>query len=69
MPVARFMKLQKIDGELKVHVRWKVLSKEEDTDELIERVYADVPKLFLKLCERRNNPVDLASEARSVLHL
>lgn len=69
MPVARLMNLEKTGDGLMVHIRWKGLSKNEDTLEPIERVYEDVPLMLTRLLARKNTPHSLAAEAKDILGL
>lgn len=69
MQVARLMRLVESPNGIQVQVRWSGLSPEEDTLEDIGRVYEDVPKMLLRLLDRKNTPKDLATAARRTLDL
>lgn len=69
MPVARLLKLVKVDDVLNVQVRWKGLSPQEDTFEPLQNVFEDVPNMLDRLLKRKNTPQDLAIEARDALDL
>lgn len=69
MPVARLLRLEEVDDEIKVLVRWKGLQPSEDTLEPIANVHEDVPTLFKKLLDRQSTPRSLANKARACLDL
>lgn len=70
MPVARLMRLEETDDRtLKVVVRWKGLPHSEDTLEPLHRVYEDVPRMLLRLLQRKSTPQRLAEKARRALAL
>lgn len=69
MPVARLLKLVKVNDDLKVQVRWKGLSPQGDTLEPLRNVYEDVPQMCDRLLNRKNTPDNLAQEARDTLGL
>ena len=69
MPVARLLELVEKEGQLFVRVRWKGLQTSEDTLEPIEKVFEDVPKMFVRLLDRKTTPVVLAKCARQHLSL
>lgn len=69
MPVSRLLKLVDHNGDLHVLVRWKGLSKDDDTLEPLFRVYEDVPHLLVKLLNRKGTPADLRNKAHRMLGL
>lgn len=69
MPVAPLMKIVNADDVLKIQVRWNGFSLQEDTLELLQNVYEDVPQMIERLLKRKTTPHDLAREARDALHL
>lgn len=69
MPVARLMKLVETESGLQVQVRWKGLTNADDTLEPLCHVYKDVPKMLLRLLNRKNISRALAAKAKSELAL
>ncbi len=69
MAVARRMGIEEEDGKMFVVVRWKGLSKLEDTRELLEQVYEDVPKMLIRLLSRKSTSSDLRAKVKSFLGL
>lgn len=69
MPVSRLLKLVKLDGSFCVAVRWKGLSKSDDTLEPLRCVYKNVPRMVVKLVDRANTPPDLRHKASATLGL
>ena len=69
MPVARLMRLVDTEEGLKVLVRWKGLSNNDDTLEPVTKIYEDVPQMLLRLLQRKNMPEDVVRKARQILSL
>lgn len=69
MPVARLMKLVKDKDKLKVQVRWKGLSPQDDTLEPLQNVFEDVPQMLDGLLKRKNTSPKLAQQAQDALDL
>lgn len=69
MPVARLIKIVKVDDVLKVQVRYKGLSPQEDSLEPLENVFEDVAHMLDRLLKREKNPENLAAKARDTLDL
>lgn len=69
MPVTRLLRLVDQDGRIFVTVRWKGLSKDDDTLEPLYHVQKDVPQLLQKLLKRKGTSGHLRAKAMSELGL
>ena len=69
MTVARLMRFVKRDEKIMVQVRWKGLSKQENTLEPVCQVFEDVLQMLIKLLQRSTRPNKLADEVRNMLDL
>lgn len=69
MPVARLINLVKVDDALKVLVRWKGLSSQNDSLEPLQYVFEDVPQMLNRLLKRKNTPAESAQQARDAIDL
>lgn len=68
MPVARLVRLQDRNEELKVLIRWKVsLLWKTHWSPAPKRAYKDVPHMVLRLLQRKNPAEFLGSKARRAL--
>lgn len=56
MPVARLLSFTEINHDSFLRVRWKGLSRHEDTEDPIYRVFEDVPQLLKILLDRKIPP-------------
>lgn len=63
MVVQKLIELVSTSKGLKVRKRWKVLPDSEDTIEPVQRVYADVLGLLVKLLKRKNTRAALENKA------
>lgn len=68
-PVARPMKLVKVNDDLMVQVRWNGLSAKEDNFEPLQNVFEDVPQMLERLLKRKSTLDDMARQARDALDL
>lgn len=69
MPVSRLIIFIKVEDEIKVQVRWKCLSAQDDTLEPLNNVFEDVPKMLERLLNCKNTPAHLVRKARDALGL
>lgn len=69
MPMSLLFRIIEENGKPFVWVRWKGLTVNDDTLEPLERVYEDVPKLTLKLLERKSTFTDIRTKAHAKLGL
>lgn len=69
MPVARLMRFVESEDGIKIQVRWKGLSPQEDTLEPLQNVFEDVPQMFHKLLQRSATPKRIAEKVRQSLNL
>ena len=69
MPVARLMNFIEHTDGIKVQVRWKGLSAQEDTLKPLKNVYEDGPKMLERLLDRSSTPAKLREQVRETLVL
>lgn len=69
MFVARMMRLEKHLYRLFVLVRWNGLRNSDDTIELLQKIFEDVPQMLERLLFRKNSPQDLIEKYRSIISL
>ena len=70
MEIQHLMELKESPaGELLVTVRWYGLLPDQDTDEPLQNIYEDAPRLVKLLLARKRTPRRLVAKAKSQLKL
>lgn len=68
MVLQRLLRIEKDEKGFKVKIRWRGLGEEEDTYEPLAQVIQDVPRLVMKLLDRKMVPKQLAKRAKQYLN-
>lgn len=69
MQVSRIVRFVEKSNKILVAIRWRGLDKSKDTQELLEQVYENVPKLLSKLVNCKPNPCPNKAKVRTMLDL
>jgi len=70
MEISRLLKLSESpSGDLLVRVRWYGLLPDQDTDEPLQNIFEDAPRLVKLLLKRKATPSHLAAKAKAQLKL